>query len=360
MGNAGTSQSFLWGAICAAALLASPVTAQNALDVEVRGTVKRGEKPAVILIVNQPLRAVNLRLEGKGAGAPEKPIQLGKTNLRPKKRVTFPLPAQTRAETIHWSGALDVVFHNGSEGSLPLTFSTQAFSTIQLTMTRADLQLEKHQMTFRADQQIRTVTVLVTGDDGEDIASLEKTLDTHEAGAPITVSWTPQTASPVLRIRVNVIDTAGFHQQVDYYPWQIHIPHEEVLFPSGQAQILPEEEPKLEAVLPLIEETQKRYGKAIEMTGETMKLFIIGHTDTVGRKRSNVALSRQRAAAIASWFRGRGVRMGIYYRGFGESRPKVSTPDETPEAQNRRVDYTVALQSPTDSLRGWTHVPSSK
>ena len=331
--------------------------ARNAVDVEVRGTVKQGERPAVILVVNQPLRAVELRVKAAGAHAPKKPVHITKSRLRPGKRVELALPPQQKAGVIEWTGTLRVVFSNGSEGSMPLAFTTQSFASIQIKMTREDLDLENHQMTFRSDRELREVSAIITGDDGEDVAHIESTIVDQKAGEPITLSWTPRTPSPVLRIQLRATDAAGFHQQVDYYPWQIHIPHEEVLFSSGSAEIPPEEEPKLKAVLPLIQQTQKRYGKAIQMTGESMKLFIAGHTDTVGKRSYNQQLSRQRAASIADWFKGNGVDMLIYFRGFGESQPKVNTPDEMPEAQNRRGDYTLALQSPTDGLNGWKRLP---
>ena len=55
--------------------------------------------------------------------------------------------------------------------------------------------------------------------------------------------------------------------------------------------------------------------------------------------------------AIARWFKAHGYPGKIYYQGFGESDPAVSTADGVDEPRNRRVDYVVASQAPGG---GWT------
>jgi outer membrane protein OmpA-like peptidoglycan-associated protein len=85
-------------------------------------------------------------------------------------------------------------------------------------------------------------------------------------------------------------------------------------------------------------------------------LFIAGHTDTRGQPQHNFELSRNRARAIAAWFKQRGLGVPIAYEGFGETAPKVKTADEVDEAQNRRVDYLLAVEPPrmkTGSLPAW-------
>ena len=53
-----------------------------------------------------------------------------------------------------------------------------------------------------------------------------------------------------------------------------------------------------------------------------------------------------RAASIAGWFRQHRVRLPILCEGFGEHALLVVTPDETPEARNRRVDYILSAEEP--------------
>jgi hypothetical protein len=77
-----------------------------------------------------------------------------------------------------------------------------------------------------------------------------------------------------------------------------------------------------------------------------IKLFIAGHTDTVGATGYNLKLSQKRAQSIAGWFRSHGLRVPIFYEGFGEQALLVATPDETDEGRNRRVDYILSVEEP--------------
>lgn len=68
-------------------------------------------------------------------------------------------------------------------------------------------------------------------------------------------------------------------------------------------------------------------------------LSVIGHTDQAGTDQYNVALSQQRADAVATALRGRNVgRTRIDVGARGESNPRVPLPDGTRSPQNRRVE----------------------
>jgi OOP family OmpA-OmpF porin len=66
---------------------------------------------------------------------------------------------------------------------------------------------------------------------------------------------------------------------------------------------------------------------------------IEGHTDTVGTKEYNQRLSERRAASVAAYIERKfGVsRSRLVAVGLGSEHPLVTTPDQTPEARNRRV-----------------------
>jgi outer membrane protein OmpA-like peptidoglycan-associated protein len=71
-------------------------------------------------------------------------------------------------------------------------------------------------------------------------------------------------------------------------------------------------------------------------------ISVVGHTDTVGRKGYNYALSMQRARAVASILLGRGVDPSILdVSSHGKDNPLVPTGDQVPEPRNRRVEITV-------------------
>ena len=73
-----------------------------------------------------------------------------------------------------------------------------------------------------------------------------------------------------------------------------------------------------------------------------MRLYVAGHTDTVGPSLKNQVLSLDRARAIAAYFRRKGLALPIAFAGFGEQVLKVKTPDDTDERRNRRADYVIA------------------
>jgi outer membrane protein OmpA-like peptidoglycan-associated protein len=72
-----------------------------------------------------------------------------------------------------------------------------------------------------------------------------------------------------------------------------------------------------------------------------VRLYIAGHTDTVGPSAKNRKLSLARAQAIATYFRSKGLAVSIAVAGFGEDVPKVKTADNTDERANRRADYVI-------------------
>lgn len=69
---------------------------------------------------------------------------------------------------------------------------------------------------------------------------------------------------------------------------------------------------------------------------------VVGHTDTVGKKEYNYALSLKRARAVASVLEGKGVDRSILdVTSHGKDNPLVPTGDQVPEPRNRRVEITV-------------------
>lgn len=69
---------------------------------------------------------------------------------------------------------------------------------------------------------------------------------------------------------------------------------------------------------------------------------IQGHTDSKGTDSYNMTLSEKRAAAVATYLRGKGIPSGrIRTKGFGETAPIASNDTEAGRAQNRRVDFLI-------------------
>ncbi len=75
------------------------------------------------------------------------------------------------------------------------------------------------------------------------------------------------------------------------------------------------------------------------------RFLIEGHTDTVGDRAANQALSERRAAEVVRYLVARGIDAGrLQSLGRGQDGLLVATPEQVPEARNRRV-HVVNLDS---------------
>ena len=70
-----------------------------------------------------------------------------------------------------------------------------------------------------------------------------------------------------------------------------------------------------------------------------VRMIVLGHTDLVGKPGANQRLAERRAKAVLAGLIRAGVPQEKITAGaFGESQPAFVTPNNTPEAQNRRVE----------------------
>lgn len=70
-----------------------------------------------------------------------------------------------------------------------------------------------------------------------------------------------------------------------------------------------------------------------------VEIYVIGHADRVGSEKQNVNLSHRRSAWVKDTFISSGIKSKIILISFyGESKPQISTADETPHPLNRRVE----------------------
>jgi OOP family OmpA-OmpF porin len=101
-------------------------------------------------------------------------------------------------------------------------------------------------------------------------------------------------------------------------------------FFANSTEIVPSSQATLEA---LLTEVAKRQAVEVQITG---------HTDRVGSVADNDRLSQVRAEAIRDMLVQNGLQASfIRAVGRGEREPLIPTPDEQPEAQNRRVEVIV-------------------
>lgn len=324
----------------------------NDVDLRIDNRAEPGKKPKLTVIVNKDLESATVTLDGGGQRLRQKQGPQSAPG-----QLHFDLP-QHKPGTVSWKGTLDVVFTDGAGGSMPLAFSTEVLSAnFTFGFGKDDLDLDNDALALKSQRPTARVEVEIYGDEDELLSSSAQDFSPPvPAGQPVKVSWIPRKKADVLRIRLTVHDDRGSFRSSDSFPYSITIPHEDVVFDTGKSVVRPDQEPKLQATLPEIEKAVKRFGPAMKAAGATVRLFVSGHTDTVGPAGSNQGLSQARAAAIAGWFAKHGVPVGVYARGFGESTLKVETPDETDNEANRRVDYDIGVNGPTGSLTGWARV----
>jgi outer membrane protein OmpA-like peptidoglycan-associated protein len=211
---------------------------------------------------------------------------------------------------------------------------------LELRIDPDDVDIERGQLVARLSRPAAKLAVKVLDAAGAVLVEVEQAFDGALAGTPLVVRWQPPSGT-VARIEVFGHDTSGYYKGIAITPWSFEVPHEDVVFDTDSAQVLPAEEKKLVASLRLINQELPRAKNL-----GTVTLFILAHTDTVGSAEYNQALSTRRAQAIARWFRGHGLKIPMAYDGMGESMPRVKTADEVDEPRNRRVDYMLGVEPP--------------
>jgi outer membrane protein OmpA-like peptidoglycan-associated protein len=312
---------------------ASSVSPEH-LGLDIRSVVSGKEKPAVILRPGLNLRSVTIRL--KGDDGSKRTLKSGRIGRGQTKVLSF----SQKKGAITWTAQFDVVPKGGEATSFTTTFQTTRVGKLALKIGSGDVDMDARVMRFRITNPAASAELVILGEGGKTLDVVEVPYEGAPAGETLTLSW-PDVSGEILRMDLKVTDIAGFWTGMQITPFMIEIPHDEVVFPSGKADIRPEEAPKLERTLTLIQEALVKHGTLLQL-----KLFVGGYTDTVGGKGYNLDLSKRRARAIAAWFRSHGLNIPVYYQGFGENVLAKPTDDETDEPANRRALYILSSQTP--------------
>jgi OOP family OmpA-OmpF porin len=119
-------------------------------------------------------------------------------------------------------------------------------------------------------------------------------------------------------------DAVAMAEAIDHYG---HVPAYGISFLSGRADISPESVLALREIAAMLEEHAD------------WRIRVTGHTDNIGTKEANNALSLRRAGAVVTWLVGRGVkRTRLEPAGAGDSEPVASNDTEEGRAKNRRIE----------------------
>jgi len=225
---------------------------------------------------------------------------------------------------------------------------------LQLRIGERDVDVEGRTIHFRLNATAASAELKIYSAEGSLLHTSDTELGNAKGGQRMSVSW-PDLGKEGVNFRLELIvnDNDEHWVAFEVVRFYLEIPHEDVIFKSGSADIDSEQEPKLVDPLETMKDAVKRYGKIMDV-----KLYVAGHTDTVGSTADNQRLSRQRARSIAKYFMGNGLRkVQIFVRGFGEGSPLVKTADNVDQPRNRRVQYIISTFMPHISGPGsWKRV----
>ena len=328
-------------ALTIAMSLSSAAFAQDAVSLEYDRSVPAGDTPTLRVRANEPV-TIGLDITcGASSDTDRQSIAAG-------EMATLPLPGRwTSADTTTCRGELEVVAATGASGSMNLVFDVSVIGSLSLDAGLEDIDLTGGMVTVHAERPLANVRVRAIGAGGTVVG--RGRLSPNDANPRI--AWYPN-SEEVVKLEIEADDAQGATATLTLIPWSYAIPHEDVVFDSGEHTILAEQEPKLEEAYAEVEEVLAKYGSVVDA-----KLYVGGYTDTVGDAGANAALSGRRARAIAQWFRQRGFTGSIAWQGFGERVLAVGTPDGTDEPANRRAVYVIAASPPVSDdfpTANWT------
>jgi hypothetical protein len=275
-------------------------------------------------------------------------VMLGREGAAPVKQSFGPTPAGKTLRIVlpspvgvsHYHGQLTARFANGSGGEMPLDFDVQVFEPLRVEVDKAALDLAAGRVALTLSRPAEHCDYDVELDGKQDRHG-GTAFHGEAAGTHLALELPVSADDVVLIVTLTCYDTYGTSGGVRLAPWKLDVPHEEVNFATGESRIEPSEQGKLERAYEDITTAIRRYGDRI-----AIRLFIVGHTDTVGDAAANDRLSLDRALAIAQYLRKRGVRVPVAYAGMGERALLVATADEAPEARNRRAQYILSVDEP--------------
>jgi len=296
-----------------------------------------------LVLRGEPIKSVTLTLERSDG----KVQTVKKANLKPGKEVdlTWVQPEGS------WSYVATLTFESkaGVAGEARFKFEAVVATAVKVGLDKSRSSVDDKLIVLTANARVERAEYEVLGEQGV-IDSGTHDLSAVAAGEALRITWSGGDGQAVEKINIKVFDPAGYWSAVELVPFTVDIPHDEVEFDTGKSTFGPSEAAKLDKTYTLLLAEIGEHGSDLEI-----QLYIAGYTDTVGAASGNVALSNARARAIAAYFRRKGLKIPIYFKGFGESVLAVPTADNVDEPRNRRALYILGNQAPTGggAAGGW-------
>lgn len=327
----------LVGLVTAGSAVAQPIS------YELHGDVRVGQKPVLEIRAVQPVTDLRLELDREDG----KHFAVQHRALAKNQAVMLPIGDGAAGKTV-FKGTLSAkVAGEPERWSGDLTLETLVRAPIKVSYDAGHLDLDNHVLQFKLSRPAGSAALTVIGEDGKDLGTGTATYQKEPADTWLAIKWTQPADTRVMTMKLHVVAADGLTTDLELVPWSVAVDHQDVNFAVNSAVIEPGEEAKLDAGLAKIAEIVKRSERFLKM-----RLYIAGHTDTVGTSAKNRTLSLGRARAIAAYFRHKGLALPIAFAGYGEDVPKVKTADETDERANRRVDYVLGPAAAPPPFQG--------
>ena len=351
--------------LCALGLLVGGQAAADPLRITFTSRVTAPEKPVLNVVATEAVRGLTIDMapaEGGQQSGEAAPQHFARPSMKANEKAAIPI-GSGKAGTTKWTAQIKCKDAAGKQWAKEANFETQVTRKLVISYDPKNpsphLNLEENFVEVRISDTAGRAEILVNSDEGTEMGSGKVTFHGEPAQTWLRITWQGKTAakadSVVLRLAITIWAENGAMGKIDLYPWSVTVPHQEVNFDSGSSEISASERGKLDdsfskvnGVLTRVEKTLLAFAEKGIVTTEPpqIKLYVAGHTDTVGDDGANLALSKSRARSIAAYFRQKGFGMPIFYAGFGERQLRAKTADNVDEVRNRRADYTLALHVP--------------
>lgn len=266
--------------------------------------------------------------------------------LKPGQETVIKMP--DARGTCRWLIDAAGKFKDGSELANTFEFETAVLDGLAIHVEERDVDLRHGVVRFDLNREGAKAAITVVDGNGAMVQTTEADLGGKARDLRVRFD---ANGGDIGKLVLKVWDRYDFWSEMEVKPFEVGIPHEEVQFETGSAEVRASEAPKLEAVLSEITRAVDKYLKGAELLEGKLelKLYVAAYTDTVGNPGSNQELSERRAHAIGAWFRDHGLKVPILTQGFGEAVLYKPTGDEVAEAANRRSVFVLRDRLPETS-----------
>ncbi len=315
---------------------AQPVSYQLKVDVAL------GDKPQVRITAATKVTDLRIDLDRNDG----KHFTLKHASLAKGQAVTLSV-GDGAAGKASYKGTISAQVPGANKWSEALAFETFVRAPLKVAYDADHLDLDKRILQFKPSRAAQSAELVVIGEDGSELGKGSASYDQAPADGWFSITWTQPADTRVMMMKLRVVADETTASNLELIPWSVEIAHEDVNFATDSAVIDASEEQKLDASLSKILDAVKRGEQFMKM-----RLYVAGHTDTVGANAKNRTLSLSRAQSIASYFRKKGLKIPIAVAGYGEEVLKVKTADNTDERGNRRADYVLGPAGGAPPFKG--------